>query len=64
MLDLYDIGDQQQTQYRETLERARLHLEDLRQQRAELDEAIADLGEQITWGAHMLASMTHDEAAE
>lgn len=64
LLDLYDIGDQQQTQYRKTLERARLHLEELRQQRAELDEAITELDEQITWGDRMLASMAQDEAAE
>jgi DNA-binding transcriptional MerR regulator len=64
LLDLYDIGDQQQTQYRETLERARLHLDELREQRAELDEAITELDNQITWGDRMLASMEQDEAAE
>ena len=57
LLDLYDVGDQQKTQYRTTMERARVHLEDLRKQRAELDEAIKDLTEQIEWGAHMLETM-------
>jgi DNA-binding transcriptional MerR regulator len=64
LLDLYDVGDQQQTQYRATMDRARRHLEDLRSQRVELNEAIAELSEQINWGARMLASMEHDEAAE
>ena len=63
LLDLYDVGDQQKTQYRETMERARFHLESLRQQRAELDEAIKDLSEQIDWGARMLDSMDHDGPA-
>jgi len=57
LLDLYDVGDQQKTQYRETMERARFHLENLRKQRSELDEAIKDLAEQIDWGAHMLETM-------
>ncbi|MCB1336865.1 MAG: MerR family DNA-binding transcriptional regulator [Maritimibacter sp.] len=62
LLDLYDVGDQQKTQYRETMERARFHLEALRQQRDELDEAIKDLGEQIEWGTRMLATMEEGTA--
>ena len=57
LLDLYDVGDQQKTQYRETMERARFHLENLVKQRDDLDEAIKDLSEQIDWGAHMLEAM-------
>ncbi len=57
LLDLYDVGDQQKTQYRETMERARIHLEILRNQRGALDEAIKDLSEQIDWGARMLETM-------
>ena len=57
LLDLYDVGDQQKTQYRETMQRAHVHLEDLRKQRAELDEAIKDLSEQIEWGTRMLETM-------
>jgi DNA-binding transcriptional MerR regulator len=64
LLDLYDIGDQQQTQYRATMDRARKHLADLKAQRTELDEAIRDLSEQIDWGARMLATMIQDDAAE
>ena len=54
LLNLYDIGDQQKTQFQETMQRARVHLEGLRKQRDEIDEAIQDLSEQIDWGARML----------
>lgn len=64
LLDLYDIGDQQQTQYRQTMDRARAHLKELMDQRDELDEAIAELSEQVDWGARMLAAMEHEDAAE
>ena len=64
LLDLYDLGDQQQTQYHATMERARRHLEELKSQRDELDEAINDLSDQIEWGTRMLASMERDDAAE
>jgi len=64
LLDLYDVGDQQQTQYRETIDRARAHLAELRAHREDLDEAIADLDQQINWGARMLATMKRKDAAE
>ena len=57
LLDLYHVGDQQMTQYHETIERARFHLESLRQQRSDLDEAIKELSEQIDWGTRMLETM-------
>ncbi|HCQ64013.1 MAG TPA: MerR family transcriptional regulator [Rhodobacteraceae bacterium] len=57
LLDLYDVGDQQKTQYRHTMERARFHLENLQKQREDLDEAIQDLSQQIDWGARMLETM-------
>ncbi len=57
LLDLYNVDDQQKTQYRETLQRARVHLDKMSKQRAELDEAIKDLEEQIDWGARMLETM-------
>ncbi|HHC29541.1 MAG TPA: MerR family DNA-binding transcriptional regulator [Rhodobacterales bacterium] len=64
LLDLYDVGDQQQTQYHATLERARTHLDELRAQRDELNEAIAELSQQIDWADRMLRSMQPDTAAE
>ncbi len=57
LLDLYDVGDQQRTQYEATLERARFHLGALQSQRDEIDEAIRDLSEQIEWGARMVDTM-------
>ena len=56
LLNLYDVGDQQQTQYQRTYEIAKNHLEDMERQRDELDEAIADLKAQLKWGERMLAS--------
>lgn len=64
LLDLYDIGDQQQTQLARTYDIGRKHLEDLVRRRDALDEAIADLNEQLEWGAKVLASMSQDNAAE
>jgi DNA-binding transcriptional MerR regulator len=64
LLDLYHVGDQQQTQYRATIELARQHLERLKQQRAELDTAIADLADQIDWGCRMLDTQSLKDAAE
>lgn len=63
LLDLYDIGDQQQTQLRKTYEIAQNRLDDLKRQRAELDEAIADLKEQLKWGEKMIASMNAPKRA-
>ena len=65
LLDLYHMGDQQQTQLIRTCELARERLADMERQRAELDEAIDELKEQLQWGESMIASMKHPrEAAE
>ncbi|WP_298494990.1 MerR family DNA-binding transcriptional regulator [uncultured Maritimibacter sp.] len=64
LLDLYDVGDQQVTQYTRTIDLAERHLAELRAQREELDEAIQDLSDQLDWGRNMLASMEVDKAAE
>lgn len=57
LLDLYHMGDQQQTQLARTYEIARDRLADLERQRGALDEAIGDLREQLKWGEKMIASM-------
>lgn len=62
LLDLYDIGDQQQTQFRETMDHAQQHLDELHAKRSELDEAISELTQQIDWVAQMLAARERDEA--
>ena len=65
LLDLYDMGDQQQTQLTRSVEIARERLADLVTQREELNEAIADLTDQLKWGEEMVASMrTPRDAAE
>lgn len=56
LLDLYDMGDQQQTQLTRTYEVAKKHLNDLQSQRAELDEAIDDLTEQLDWATKAIAA--------
>lgn len=64
LLDLYDMGDQQQTQLRATYAIGQRHLADLKAKRDELNDAIADLSEQLDWGARMLASFEVKDAAE
>lgn len=63
LLDLYDMGDQQQTQLERTYVIAQERLADLERHRAELDEAIADLQEQLKWGERVLASMAQQNKA-
>jgi len=57
LLDMYDRdGRQQEAQLRRTYEVAAERLAQMEQQRAELDEAIAELKEQMAWGAGVLAA--------
>jgi len=63
LLDLYDMGDQQQTQLARTYEIARDRLADMESQRDELNEAIDDLRDQLKWGEKMLASMNNSKKA-
>jgi DNA-binding transcriptional MerR regulator len=65
LLDLYHVGDQQQTQLTRTYEIAQQRLDDLIRQRDELNTAIADLQEQMKWGEKIIASTkTQKKAAE
>lgn len=63
LLDLYDIGDQQQTQLRKTYDLALDRLAEMERQRAELDANITDLKEQLNWGEKMIASMSASKKA-
>ena len=63
LLDLYHMGDQQHTQLSRTYEIAKDRLADMKRQRAELDEAIADLEQQLRWGERVLASMRDQKKA-
>lgn len=56
LLDLYYVGDSQETQLVSTLSIARDRLSDMEKQRAELDEAIDELRNQMTLVADMLTS--------
>jgi DNA-binding transcriptional MerR regulator len=57
LLDLYHMDDSQHTQLSTTYEFAKRHLDAMERQRAELDEAIAELKEQMVWGASRLAEL-------
>jgi len=63
LLDLYHVGDQQQTQLSRTYEIAQQRLDDLIRQRDELDTAIADLQEQMKWGEKIIASQKNQTRA-
>ncbi|QGX97909.1 MerR family DNA-binding transcriptional regulator [Roseovarius faecimaris] len=56
LLDLYDAGDQQQTQITAAYDVAERRLADMERQRDELTTAIDDLKEQMAWGRKMIAS--------
>jgi len=58
LLDLYHMGDQQQTQLARTYQLAKKHLADMESQRIELDEAIRELRAEIKWGEERLAQLT------
>ena len=64
LLDLYDIGDQQQTQLQKTYELGLVRLADMERQRDELIETIEELKEQLDWGRKLIASANKDKAAE
>lgn len=59
LLDLYHMGDSQEAQLSKTYELAQSHLADMEAQKAELDEAIGELKEQMAWGAEKLAKLAN-----
>ena len=63
LLDLYHMNDSQATQLSQTYEMAQRHLANMQAQRAELDEAIEELKEQIEWGEAKLSSLNGMKAA-
>ena len=58
LLDMYDIGDGQATQFQETYRIACARLEDMERQRDELNEAIDELKAQLDWGRQLLHQET------
>ncbi|MEZ5733805.1 MAG: MerR family DNA-binding transcriptional regulator [Paracoccaceae bacterium] len=63
LLALYTVGDQQQTQLKKTLEVASQRLDAMRQQREDLDKAIAELGQQIAEAEAILSEKIRLNAA-
>ncbi|NCO21059.1 MAG: MerR family DNA-binding transcriptional regulator [Rhodobacterales bacterium] len=63
LLDLYHADDQQTTQLAKTCEIGELRLRAMQAQRAELDDAIADLKKQLEWGSAKLASLRAQNVA-
>ena len=57
LLEMYDMGDQQQTQLLRTYELATDKLIDLKNQRDEIEETIKELQQQIQWGKELISSM-------
>jgi len=63
LLDLYHMGDQQQTQLTRTYELAQKRLDDLIRRRNELNAAITDLQEQMKWSEKIIASANQQKRA-
>ena len=57
LLDLYHMNDGQEAQLSKTYVLAESHLAAMQAQKAELDEAIEELKEQMAWGAEKLSAM-------
>ena len=57
LLDLYDLGDRQITQFDTTFALGQERLNAMTAQRDALNEAIADLQDQLRWGEKMIASL-------
>ena len=63
LLGLYDAGDRQLAQLSATYEIARARLAEMERERALLDQTIAELKDQLRWGAEMIASLKTPKAA-
>ncbi len=63
LLDLYHMDDGQLTQLSKSYELAKTHLADMEAQKAELDEAIAELKSQMAWGEAKLAEIAKNNTA-
>ena len=61
LLELYHVGNQQETQLKRTLEVAQTRLEDLEQRRTELDAAISEMKSQMDLVRDMLGDVSEDD---
>ena len=57
LLEMYDMGDKQQTQLLRTYELAKNKLTELEDQRYKIEETITELRQQIQWGKELISSM-------
>jgi len=57
LLDLYHMDDGQEAQLSRSYDLAKEHLAQMLAQKAELEEAIAELQEQMAWGKNRLAEL-------
>ena len=57
LLEMYDMGDKQQTQLLRTYELAKIKLMDLEDQRDKIEETITEIRQQIQWGKELISSM-------
>ena len=57
LLEMYDMGDKQQTQLLRTYELAKSKLIDLEDQRDKIEETITELRQQIQWGKELISSV-------
>ena len=62
LLDLYHMGDEQEAQLSKTYVLAEQHLATMEAQKAELEEAISELKEQMAWGAEKLAQLARKKS--
>ena len=57
LLEMYDMGDKQQTHLLRTYALANSKLIDLEDQRDKIEETITELRQQIQWGKELISSM-------
>jgi DNA-binding transcriptional MerR regulator len=58
LLDLYHLEGGQEAQLAQSYELAKKHLADMQAQKAELEEAMKELKEQMEWGAAKLEALS------
>lgn len=63
LLSLYDLDGGQEEQHRRAYEIGRQRLAEMERQRAELDEAITELREQLCWCEESIARFAREAAA-
>ena len=61
LLNMYDIDDQQATQWKETYRIGNERLADMKKQSAELTEAIEDLKIQLAWGETLIEKASKND---